>query len=458
MDLDSRCFGTAAGSHGSDSMGDEAFAGPPALQAASSSALAAWPPAEGPPKGEASYGATMSKDAKTLRARIQELVRIGRVSDRDAATQLRLLDLGDDEAALRVAMWLHERGAAQAAFRTGGAHGTSLLVRSACGGAEARVELEGEYVGGNCFFSNFLSRHFGNTGSCVIVSRRWLPFCPTLLRFLHSPQPLFVEQLMYQQTLDSAMALHHCALYFLAAGEFFLEFFHIVRARQHLLLQGLEPEGDGGAALFPPDPSGEGFDIYHLPLQGVLMWLVALELPGTEVARVLRHVADPSATPAETAQEVSKALDSLFAPSHEYWRAVLHGSSGMGLSEQAEAEERERRHANLSCLHHFAARLRADLSRADAGEEGGDAPGGDAPDARRGAQIPFDPSQASWAVGPPGSQTSAEGLLRGRTRRGGAGLPGGDSVVITSEQVTACCFPTEPGVAQGNQPPGCTLM
>ena len=183
---------------------------------------------------------------------------------------------------------------------------------------------------------------------------------------------------MYQQTLDSAMALHHCALYFLAAGEFFLEFFHIVHARQHLLLQGLEPEGDGGAALFPPDPSGEGFDIYHLPLQGVLMWLVALELPGTEVARVLRHVADPSATPAETAQEVSKALDSLFAPSHDYWRAVLHGSSGMGLSEQAEAEERERRHANLSCLHHLAARLRADLSRADAGEEGGVAPGGSA--------------------------------------------------------------------------------
>jgi len=306
--------------------------------------------------------------SSVLRGRIQDLARLGRVSSRDAAVQLQQLELGDETASAKVAAWLRERGAAQAAFRTGfAAQGTttSVLVRSACGAAEAHVELEGEHVGSNGFFSNLLSNHW-SAGSCVTVSQRWLPFCPTLLRFLHSPQPLFVDQLMYQQTLESALALHHCALYFLAAGEFFLEFFHIVHARQHLLVQGLEQDSSEGALLFPPDPSGECFDIYHLPLQGVLMWLVALELPAQEAVRVLRQVdglgnSEEEGSEQAAREEVDASLQTLFSPNQECWRGVIHGTSGMGLSEVAEAEERERRQSNLACLHDLAMRLRSDM-------------------------------------------------------------------------------------------------
>lgn len=303
-----------------------------------------------------------------MRAKIEDLTRTGRISDKDAATQLRQLDTSDDENQAQVASWLRERGAAHAAFRTGmAAEGASLLhLRSRSGDMDAEVQLEGEYVGANNFFANLLSNHW-NSGSSVVVSRRWLPFCPTLLRYLHSPQPLFVDQLMFQQTLESALALHHCALYFLAAGEFFLEFFHIVRARQHILLQGLDLEGGDSSLLFPEDQSGDCFDIYHLPLQGVLMWLVALGLSGAAAARVLREVgslgnvgAAPDALKAAV-EEVAAVLEALFSPDQEYWQVVLHGTFGLGLSEFEKAEEQERRRVNLDCLHSLATRLRSDL-------------------------------------------------------------------------------------------------
>jgi len=62
-----------------------------------------------------------------------------------------------------------------------------------------------------------------------------------------------------------------------------------------------------------------------------------------------------------TREEVDSSLQTLFSQNQECWRVVIHGTSGMGLSEVAEAEERERRQSNLACLHDLAMRLRSDM-------------------------------------------------------------------------------------------------
>lgn len=339
------------------------------------------------------------QDGLALQARIMELSRIGSVSTAAASEQLRCLELQEEEAYKRVSLWLRERGAVQAAFRIGRAsQGTSLLMRSVSGLSEACVELEGEYVGDNRFFSNFLSLHFGTTGSSITVSKRWFAYIPTLLRFLHSPQPVFVDQLMYQQVLENALVLHHCALYFMAGGEFFLEFFHLVHTRRHVLLSARELEGRESEA-FSPDVQGECFDIYHLPLQGILMWLVALDVSGPEAVKVL-HASGSLTTASSRAEchdsqdaaRIDDALSSLFSPTNEYWSVVVHGSSGMGLGPQAEAEEQERRHEILRSLHQEATRLCAELRQAGvhellrAGAEGADAKDGVCAEVARGGR------------------------------------------------------------------------
>lgn len=122
--------------------------------------------------------------------------------------------------------------------------------------------------------------------------------------------------------------------------------------------------------LFPMDTGGEAFDIYHLPLSGVLMWLVALKVPGPEAAQVLRHSDCFSATISSDAsnlepisEELSDALRNLFLPTDEYWQSVINGGSGMGLSEQAESEEKGRRQENLEHLHQLALDLQSELAQ-----------------------------------------------------------------------------------------------
>merc|ERR1712048_1219588 len=151
------------------------------------------------------------------------------------------------------------------------------------------------------------------------------------LRFLYSPQPLFVEQLIFQKSLEDLLVVHHCALYFLATADFFTELFYRVNQRRDLLLEDLAADRQEGLQKFPSDSCGECFDIYHLPLDGILMWLVALEMPVLELVKVLSHSGDLEAiartlvspcTESITA-EIDRILSGLFALDGERWRAVI---------------------------------------------------------------------------------------------------------------------------------------
>ena len=155
-----------------------------------------------------------------------------------------------------------------------------VILRTESGDTMAELErgaIEG--LDDSAFFTRFLSPSFNREQLEVRVTRTQFPFMLDIMAYLTSPQPLFVDRLVGRGNLSSALAAHHCALFFLADSPdslFGLEFFYVIWARRALLVQASVEWG------FPVDqllfaPSSEGHDFLHLPLRSMLMWLAALQ-------------------------------------------------------------------------------------------------------------------------------------------------------------------------------------